>query len=477
MARVGLPDGETMGTIEEVYDDLETDVSLEDFRAAVEEKVEEMAGLADAETAAMLIAHELRDETVAAIGDIKPGMEEVKFLAKVRQIGELRSFDREGDEEGHVINVEGIDETGSVRMAFWDEQATAIDGGELDVGDVLRVKGRPKEGYGGIEVSVHQAEPDEDAEIDVDLSAPQQIEDLSVGQEGVDLRGVVLDVDPIRTFDRDDGSEGRVANLVIGDETGRIRITLWDDQTEAVDAFDPGNCVTITGASVRERDGSIECHVGNRGAVEPSDEEVAFAPNPTPIATLEEGSEADIAGVIRSTDPVREFDRDDGTTGQVRNVRVQDGSGDIRVALWGDAADRDFAPGDTVWFGSVEIRDGWQDDLEASVSWQSSIAAIDPEHVSTEPVEPEAASPSAEGSAQLDTFSNEDAPEPEPGEVITFTGTVVQTGDPVIVDNGEDAYRIETDSTVTLGQRVTVEGERRGERIDAERVAPADGKR
>ena len=158
-----------MGAIEDVYEDLDADVSEEEFREAVEQKVEQMGGLADEETAAMLIAHELSENEVNSIADIESGMEEVKFLAKVTSIGDLRTFERDGeDDDGMVINVEAADETGSVRLAFWDEQAGSIDEGSLEVGEVLRIKGRPKDGYNGLEVSVDKAEPDDDAEIDVE---------------------------------------------------------------------------------------------------------------------------------------------------------------------------------------------------------------------------------------------------------------------------------------------------------------------
>src|SRR5699024_3130695 len=62
---------------------------------------------------------------------------------------------------------------------------------------------------------------------------------------------------------------------------------------------------------------------------------------------------------------------------QVRNVRIQDDSGDIRVALWGEKADRDIAAGDELQFADVEIQDGWRDDLEASAGWRTSVFAID----------------------------------------------------------------------------------------------------
>jgi Single-stranded DNA-binding replication protein A (RPA), large (70 kD) subunit and related ssDNA-binding proteins len=141
-----------MGAIEEIYEDLAADVSEQRFREAVEQKVTQMEGLADEETAAMIIAHELADGEVGAISEIEPAMDEVKFLAQVTGIGEVRTFERDdGDDEGQVINVEVADETGRVSLAFWDRQAEAVVAGEIEVGDVLRVKGRPKDGYDGLE--------------------------------------------------------------------------------------------------------------------------------------------------------------------------------------------------------------------------------------------------------------------------------------------------------------------------------------
>src|SRR6056297_1396709 len=367
-----------MGSIADIYADLETDVSEEEFREAVEEKVEQMGGLADEETAAMLLAHELNEGEVETIADIEPGMDEVKFIAKVMAIGDLKTFERDGeDEDGRVINVEAADETAAVRLAFWDGQAVDIDEGQLEVGDVLRVKGRPKDGYNGLEVSVDKAERDDDATIDVEPGDGSTVEALTMGQSDVTLRGLVLDTDSIRTFDRDDGSEGRVSNLTLGDETGRIRVTLWDDRADRAEELDAGAAVEIIDGYVRERDGSLELHVGDQGAVDEVEDDVAFEPDADPIAEVELEATVDIAGVVRSADPKRTFDRDDGSEGQVRNVRIQDATGDIRVALWGDKADKDIAPGDEVLAADVEIQDGWQDDKEASASWNSTIVVLD----------------------------------------------------------------------------------------------------
>jgi len=483
-----------MGAIEEIYADVDADVSQEEFREAVEGKVEQMGGLADEETAAMLIAHELADGEVGGIADIEAGMEEVKFLATVVSVGDVREFEREDeDEPGRVVNVELADETGSIRAAFWDEMAQSATA-ELEPEQDLKVKGRPREGYNGIEVSVDKAEPAPDAEIDVDLSDGYAIEDLSMGLSDVNVRGKILDTDEtVRTFDRDDGSEGRVANLVLGDDTGRIRVTLWDERTELADAFDPGESVELVDGYVREREGDLELHVGDRGTIEPIEEEVTYVPKATDIDDVEIGVTVDIAGVVRSADPKRTFDRDDGSEGQVRNVRVQDDTGDIRVALWGDLADREIAPGDEVQVTDVEIQDGYQDALEASANWRSTLTVLEDGSAAPSADEPtpsvtgngmsdgssgeDPATDGDDGPVGLDAFGDGESPDPTAGigddgdDHVEFTGVVVQEGNPVVLDDGEETISVATGESLELGEEVTIRGRREGSRVYPDDVA------
>jgi replication factor A1 len=56
------------------------------------------------------------------------------------------------------------------------------------------------------------------------------------------------------------------------------------------------------------------------------------------------------------------------------------------------------------------------------------------------------------------------------GEEVEFTGTVVQSGSPVVVDNGEETRSVETGESVQLGEEVTVRGVERDGRIDAEEL-------
>jgi replication factor A1 len=484
-----------VGVIEDVYDDLDTDVEFEEFEAAVEDKVEQMGGLADEETAAMLIAHELRDEEVNSIADIEPGMDDVKFIAKVTSIGELRTFERDDahdeEAEGKVVNLDVADETGTVRVSFWDRMAEdAVD--SLEVGEVLRIAGRPKEGFNGLEVSANKAEPDPDAEVDVQVLDTYRVEDLTLGASDVNLTGKLLDVDDgYRTFSRDDESDGKVANLAIGDPTGRIRVTLWDEKAELVEKLSAGTSVEIVDGYVRERDGDLELHVGNRGAIEELDEDIEYVPETTDIAETEIGQTVDIKGGVIETDPKRTFDRDDGSEGQVRNIRVKDHTDDIRVALWGDKADLDIELADYVIVTDVEIQDGWQDDKEASAGWRSTVTVTD------QPADAGGADTATEDAGGTDTdaglssFSGDassgsdeetasadggtgaataTADDSTNGDVTEFTGTVVQAGSPVVLDDGQETRSVETDADLRLGEEVTVRGRERDGRIDADEV-------
>ena len=476
-----------MGAIEDIYADIEADVPEEKFRAAVEQKVEQMDGLADEETAAMIVAHELSDGTVETISDIETGMDEVQFVAKVVSVGDVRTFERD-EGEGRVLNVDVADETGSVRLAFWDGRAEAAKK-ELVEGEVIRVGGTPADGYSGLEVSVSDAEP-ADADIDVTPGDEATVEALTMGQSDVTLRGLVLGTDDVRTFQRDDGSEGQVANLTLGDETGRVRVTLWDERAPRATELDEGATVEIVDGYVREREGDIELHVGDRGRIDEVDGSVDYDPETTAIERVELDQTADIAGVVRSTDSLRTFERDDGSEGQVRNVRLQDDTGDIRVALWGEKADRDIAPGDEVLVANAEIQDGWQDDLEASAGWRSTVTVLEDATVdSGTETERDSGGSTATGDAGedavsdggatgLDAFADGESPDTDEtattadngGERVEFTGTVVQTGEPVVLDDGTETMPVETGASLRLGEEVTARGTVEGKRLDADEI-------
>ncbi|MFB6220814.1 MAG: replication factor A, partial [Halolamina sp.] len=150
---------------------------------------------------------------------------------------------------------------------------------------------------------------------------------------------------------------------------------------------------------------------------------------------------------------------------------------------WGDKADRDIELADRVAFTDVEIQDGWQDELEASAGWQSTVSVLEGEaDVDTGDQSGDKTAKTPAGQGGLSSFADGDGPDTGTGaavdetaddgeaEEVEFTGTVVQSGSPVVLDSGEETRSVETGESVRLGEEVTVRGVERDGRIDADEV-------
>ena len=373
-----MPEEDSL-SLSEIYAELDLPVDEDEFRERVEDKVEQMGGLCDEATAAKLVSHELEEDRVYDVDEITVEKDEVRFVGKVVDVGEPKEFERDEGDDGMVANVRVRDETGEVRVALWDEYAASVD--ELEEGDVLKVKGAPKDGWnGGVEINAREIEIDDEDEHEVDVDVTDSAVgagEVTAGASDVSILGRVLETSEPRTFDRDDG-EGKVANIAVGDETGWVRVALWDERADDVSSLTDGDVVRVRDGYARERDGGVEVNVGSRGTVErveegEIDESVEFHPDPTPVAELEIDETYDVAGVVTDTGETRTFDRDDGSQGKVRNVRLRDDTGEVRVALWGEKADLSFAPGDEVAILNMEAQEGWNDGVEGSVNWASTV--------------------------------------------------------------------------------------------------------
>lgn len=95
-----------------------------------------------------------------------------------------------------------------------------------------------------------------------------RIEDLSLGMSNIDVVGRIVRILEPREFDRRDGSKGKVANLVLEDKTGQIRVVLWDRMVGLVaeEEIQKGAPIRLEGAYIKKgRNESPELNIGRRG--------------------------------------------------------------------------------------------------------------------------------------------------------------------------------------------------------------------
>lgn len=55
-----------------------------------------------------------------------------------------------------------------------------------------------------------------------------KIESITPESGPVNFVARIVSVFDIKEFTRNDGTIGRVGNLIVGDETGKVKVTLWD---------------------------------------------------------------------------------------------------------------------------------------------------------------------------------------------------------------------------------------------------------
>ena len=90
------------------------------------------------------------------------------------------------------------------------------------------------------------------------------IKELKPKQGNVDITIDVVDVGDIREFQKF-GKAGKVATAIAKDETGDIKLTLWNDDIEKVKA---GDKVHLINGYVNEWQGEIQMTTGRMGKLE-----------------------------------------------------------------------------------------------------------------------------------------------------------------------------------------------------------------
>ncbi|MDD2613478.1 MAG: OB-fold nucleic acid binding domain-containing protein [Methanosarcina sp.] len=331
-----------MTDIESIYKKLSQVISKEDFLQRVRKKVESMGGLCDEPMAAMLVANELGFSDVGRdsvkIENITTDSGQVNFVAKVVSVFDTREFTRNDGTIGRVGNIIVGDETGKIKVTLWDNMADLIKAEKIEAGQTFQISGYVKQGYSGVEVNIGNNGVLAKSEEDIDVAASsQKIKDVKDGMGDLNLTGKVLEISEIRTFQRKDGSSGKVGNLLLGDDTGTLRVTLWDDKTEFLNQIEYGDTVELINAYARENafTQKIELQVGNRSVIRKSEKKIEYEEKFTQIADVRaDMSDINVSGKVLDIGEIRTFEKKDGTTGRVGNLLLGDSTGKIRLTLW-----------------------------------------------------------------------------------------------------------------------------------------------
>lgn len=203
-----------------------------------------------------------------------------------------------------------------------------------------------------------------------------KIKNIVSGMRSVDVAGRVLSISEKRDFEKE-GRSGSVVNIVLGDETGTIRLSLWDKEIDVIEklGIKENDILTVSNGYVKtDSRGNNELRLGKFGRLEKIENEDLGLPKSEniqrnfevvkrDIGDLKEGEYAEIRAslvqlfrrnpffevcpkcesrVEKSGDVwvCREHGNIEPKYHMVISGVVDDGSGNIRVVFFRDLAEK-----------------------------------------------------------------------------------------------------------------------------------------
>ncbi len=208
-----------------------------------------------------------------------------------------------------------------------------------------------------------------------------EIKNVVSGMNSATITGKIENIYGPREFETDDG-KGKVANLILRDQTGKIRFSLWNKEVEALieeERIGIGDTIKIENGYVKEDNrGQPEIRLGRSGKVKEPEEELdveiqssesgSDGQGRVKIRDLVPGQNGEIRGTVVNIFSKKPFyktcpeceERVEGDEceecGEVKinmalSVVVDDGSGSIRCVFFRDQAEK---------FLGIETDEAWE---------------------------------------------------------------------------------------------------------------------
>ncbi len=173
------------------------------------------------------------------------------------------------------------------------------------------------------------------------------ISHLVPGLNDVTITGRVVAVYSSRTFEGE--RSGKFGSLMIADKDATLRVILWNDKVEMIEAGElkAGQIVRFSHGYTREdREGKTELHLGSKSQIEAelknikTDEYPSIVRFATKINEITKAyKNIHLTGTVKEVFPASTFTRSDMSTGTVMRLTLADGTGEIPVVVWNEKAE------------------------------------------------------------------------------------------------------------------------------------------
>lgn len=267
-----------------------TGKSQEELQKLIAEKINELSGLISEEGAIYILANEMgvrieiekpkRELPLTKIADIKEPKTPVSFTCKIIRIYDRVTFTSKTGTEGSVRSILVGDETGIIRIVFWNDKTQILD--NLHEGDILNViNAYTRENLNTERIEVHYGQySDIDVnpkgiEITLKEYSPQindftekKISETEEGERNIKIKGIITDFDIPRFYlgcpdcfkkvFQDEGTHKcaehsvvepmrvPIVNLIIDDSTASIPVVGFRDRAEQLTGINSQELISLS---------------------------------------------------------------------------------------------------------------------------------------------------------------------------------------------------------------------------------------
>ena len=277
-------------------------------------------------------------ELFTPVADIPNESNNVNVVGVIQVDPRYHSFRKE-ERVGAVLRSILADQSGRMPIVAWNEKAEQLR--DLKKGSILQIvnartrldtNSKPElHAEARSQITILQEPP---AFLKFPTEENHRIADLTAQSSFVNLNVLVVGKGESREVKRATGETLKVASILVGDETGMLTLSLWDDKADLVNDLREGDTLRLRGVSVRERLGELRLSLGRAGEIE----KVAAAQTlvePRKLNTLAsvKGLIA-IEGTVTDQPLIRQVTTGKGETIEVASFTFKDETGSARVTFW-----------------------------------------------------------------------------------------------------------------------------------------------
>ncbi len=340
-----------------------TGLSKKEIQKRMEEKKLALKGLISDEGALFIVAKELgveiqnknkitSEKIEINISDISLNMKNLSLIGRIRETNPVNNFTRKDGTLGLVGSFLLHDSTGDIRIVLWDEKTKIIENDYFQKNELVKIinanvrMGRYNEKEvhvgrnGRIILSPDDVDYKKYPEIKEQLIS---IKDINLNLRSITISGEISQIYPKHEFKRTDGEIGKVRSLVIGDSTGIITVTFWNQDVEKLSEYNLGDFVNISNLYPKQNNRNpekIDLYFGKTSQIK-KEKTKKKEQQLLKIELLQKHQGfVNFQGIITQIDNLKKVKLKNNEEISLLNFIVSDDTDAIRVSLWKDAAER-----------------------------------------------------------------------------------------------------------------------------------------